>query len=94
MPPEQRHHVDLARTSAESLLEILDDILDAAKVESGQLHLETIPFRPREEFSRVLETMQFRAGAKSSRSHGRSTQPFRKRCSAIPRASVRYSRIC
>ena len=63
-PPGQRHYTDMARSSAESLLEILDDILDASKVEAGRLHLETIAFRPRDEFLRVLDAMKLRAEVK------------------------------
>ena len=62
--PEQRHYTTMARSSAESLLEILDDILDAAKVESGLLHLESIAFRPADEFLRVLDVMKLRAEAR------------------------------
>ena len=41
---EQRNMVSLAHSSAKSLLEILNDILDYAKLESGQLKLETLAF--------------------------------------------------
>jgi PAS domain S-box-containing protein len=61
---EQRRYIEMAHGSAGSLLEILDDILDAAKVESGRLNLETIAFRPREEFVRVLDAMKLRADSK------------------------------
>jgi PAS domain S-box-containing protein len=63
-PPDQRRYTDMAHGSAEALLEILDDILDAAKVEAGRLHLETIAFRVQDEFLRVLEVMKLRAEAK------------------------------
>ncbi len=62
--PDQRRHTDMAHSSAEALLEILDDILDAAKVQSGKLHLESIAFRVQDEFLRVLEVMKLRAEAK------------------------------
>jgi PAS domain S-box-containing protein len=61
---DQRRYTDMAHGSAEALLEILDDILDAAKVQSGRLHLETIAFRVQDEFLRVLEVMKLRAEAK------------------------------
>ncbi len=64
-PPDQRRYTDMAHGSAEALLEILDDILDAAKVESGKLHLEAIAFRVQDEFLRVLEVMKLRAEAKN-----------------------------
>ena len=40
----QRHFVGLARSSAESLLAILNDILDLSKIEAQSLRLESIPF--------------------------------------------------
>ena len=40
----QRHFVGLARSSAESLLAILNDILDLSKIEAQSMRLEAIPF--------------------------------------------------
>ena len=40
----QRHFVGLARSSAESLLAILNDVLDLSKIEAQSLELEAIPF--------------------------------------------------
>ncbi len=62
--PKQRRYAELARESAEALLEILNDLLDTAKIESGKLQLESIPFRPRQELNRVVEIMRTRADAK------------------------------
>jgi len=42
--PRQRHFVGLARSSAEALLAILNDILDLSKIEAQSLRLEAIPF--------------------------------------------------
>ncbi len=64
MEPEQQLYTDLAHENAENLLGMLDDILDAAKVEAGKLTLECIPFDPVLEFGRVLEPMRVRAEAK------------------------------
>ncbi|MBK9989988.1 MAG: response regulator [Verrucomicrobia bacterium] len=64
MTPEQQLYTDLAHENAETLLSILDEVLDAAKVEAGKLTLETIPFEPAIQFSRVLEPMRVRAEAK------------------------------
>ena len=41
---QQQQSIDVAATSAESLLGILNDILDVSKIEAGQLELESIPF--------------------------------------------------
>jgi len=42
--PEQRECLEVVRGSAESLLKVLNDVLDFSKVESGKLELEAIPF--------------------------------------------------
>lgn len=44
---EQRESVDIIRKSGETLLAIINNILDIAKIESGKLDLERQPFAPR-----------------------------------------------
>ncbi len=44
LPPRQRDMIDIIRTSGETLERLLSDILDSAKIEAGQLSLETAPF--------------------------------------------------
>ncbi len=39
-----RQHIELARKSAQSLLLIINDVLDVSKIEAGKLSLETIDF--------------------------------------------------
>ena len=41
---EQRHFTETVRSSSESLLAIINDILDISKIEAGKLELETIDF--------------------------------------------------
>src|SRR5258706_15657738 len=41
---DQRRSLRLIQSSAESLLAIINDILDISKIESGTLELESIPF--------------------------------------------------
>jgi|GEM_PF-291311 len=45
---EQREFIDAARTSAGSLLRILNDILDLTKIEAGKLSIDPKPFPVRE----------------------------------------------
>ncbi len=43
LAPQQQNFAETARSSAEALLAILDDILDFSKLEAGRLVLETVP---------------------------------------------------
>ena len=40
----QRDYLDMVKHSADSLLGLVNDILDAAKIEAGKLSLESVPF--------------------------------------------------
>ncbi|WP_245699318.1 ATP-binding protein [Pseudoalteromonas byunsanensis] len=42
LSPSQMHHLQLAKSSAESLLTIINDILDFSKIEAGKLDVEQI----------------------------------------------------
>lgn len=44
LPPEQHRHLETIRQSARSLLRLLNDILDTAKMERGRIELEMIDF--------------------------------------------------
>ena len=47
LDPAERNRLEIALIAGESLLELLNDILDISKVEAGKLSLETIPFSVR-----------------------------------------------
>jgi len=47
LDPEQRNRLEIALTAGQSLLGLLNDILDISKVEAGKLSLENIPFSVR-----------------------------------------------
>jgi two-component system sensor histidine kinase/response regulator len=44
LDPEQRNYAEAVRDSADSLLAVIDDILDISKLESGKVELEAIDF--------------------------------------------------
>jgi PAS domain S-box-containing protein len=48
LSPEQKRYLLTVRESADSLLGVLNDILDFAKIESGRLDLEEMPFALRD----------------------------------------------
>ncbi|HEX72054.1 MAG TPA: PAS domain-containing hybrid sensor histidine kinase/response regulator, partial [Candidatus Hydrogenedentes bacterium] len=56
---EQRHFAEIVRSSGESLLTLIDDILDYSKIEAGKLDLETLDFDLRallDDFAAMLAT--------------------------------------
>jgi signal transduction histidine kinase/CheY-like chemotaxis protein len=61
---EQRDYVATARGSAESLVCIINDILDFTKVESGQVTLDVTGFRLGETISDAISSLGVRAGQK------------------------------
>ncbi len=46
LAPEQRHSLSLVQVAGETLLTLLNDILDLSKIEAEQVRLEAIPFGP------------------------------------------------
>jgi len=61
---EQRDYLTAVQTSAETLLDLLNDILDLSKIEAGQLELEDVPFNLRKVVEQVTDIMAQRASAK------------------------------
>ncbi len=53
----QRELVDVIRTSGETLLHIINDILDLSKIESGKLELESMPFVLRDVVDQVMDLL-------------------------------------
>lgn len=56
-----RHHLGVARSSADALLSIINDILDFSKIEAGHLELERIDFNLTDLVESVAEQLAFRA---------------------------------
>jgi signal transduction histidine kinase/ActR/RegA family two-component response regulator len=61
---EQRESLQLVQQSAESLLHVINDILDVSKIEAGRLNIEPIPFLLRDELARCMTAMSGRANDK------------------------------
>jgi signal transduction histidine kinase len=61
---EQREYVRIFRKAGSQLLDLIDDILDLSKVESGHLVLESIDFDLGEVLDKTLEMMAIRAHEK------------------------------
>ena len=61
---EQRDFVEIVRSSSESLLTIINDILDFTKIESGKIELERQPFTVRTCVEEALELLAPKAAEK------------------------------
>jgi signal transduction histidine kinase len=61
---EQRESLELVKSSAESLLTVINDILDYSKIEAGKLDLDPVEFRLRDLLGDTLKTMALRAHRK------------------------------
>ena len=62
--PEQREYVRIFRKAGSQLLDLINDILDLSKVESGHLTLENLDFDLGEVLDKTLEIMAIRAHEK------------------------------
>jgi signal transduction histidine kinase/CheY-like chemotaxis protein len=61
---EQREYLEMARLSGNSLLAIINDILDLSKMEAGKLALDPIPFALRDTLLHSLRSVAMRAHQK------------------------------
>ena len=61
---EQREYVEVVRSSGDSLLEVINDILDLSRIEAGRLELDLAPFLLRDLLA-SLRALDFRARQKA-----------------------------
>jgi two-component system sensor histidine kinase/response regulator len=64
---EQREYAELARSSGENLVALVNDVLDLSKIEAGKLEIDTADFR-------LGELVEDVCGLMSSRAHERGLQ--------------------
>ncbi len=64
LAPDQRELAETIRSSGNALLDILNDVLDYSKIESGRLELETVPFELRGCVDAALDLLAGRAAEK------------------------------
>ncbi|MBI5335601.1 MAG: response regulator [Burkholderiales bacterium] len=61
---EQRKHLDIIHASGNHLLQLINDILDLSKVESGHFEIERLQFSPHEVIQEVLQILMVKAQEK------------------------------
>ena len=61
---EQREYLNIIQSSSQSLLQLLNDILDFSRIEAGQLHLEYATFDLEASMITIVNTMASRAHSK------------------------------
>jgi two-component system, sensor histidine kinase and response regulator len=61
---EQRNNLNIVVTSAEGLLNLINDLLDFSKIEAGRIELEEVDFSLRTLFNQTLRSLALRAHKK------------------------------
>jgi signal transduction histidine kinase len=61
---EQRNFAEIAKSSGESLLNLVSDILDFSKIEAGKLELESVPFNLRDLIENTVNILGHQARRK------------------------------
>ncbi|MDR4494608.1 MAG: ATP-binding protein [Nitrospirales bacterium] len=64
---ETRKHLEIIHSSGKHLLDLINDILDLSKVESGRLEIERIRFNPFQVILEVVKVLGVKAGEKGIR---------------------------
>ncbi|HCG03943.1 MAG TPA: hybrid sensor histidine kinase/response regulator [Desulfovibrio sp.] len=64
LSPKQREYLNLVRSSARSLLGVVNGVLDFSKLEAGRLTLESIPFRTRDLLEEITDLFHDRLAVK------------------------------
>jgi two-component system sensor histidine kinase/response regulator len=65
LDPDQQEMMDTVRSSSESLLHFINDLLDISKIEAGQIDLNQAEFDPVELGEQAIEVLRLRAASKN-----------------------------
>jgi signal transduction histidine kinase/CheY-like chemotaxis protein len=64
LSPEQREFAEIARSSGQSLMGLINDILDVSKIEAGRLELESVHFDVQSVIDDAVDAVALRAAQK------------------------------
>ncbi|MEI6491944.1 MAG: PAS domain S-box protein [Verrucomicrobiota bacterium] len=64
LEPQQRDYAATITTSAETLLDLINDVLDYSKIEAGRIEIESVPFELSEVIAEPLEILSSAAEEK------------------------------
>jgi PAS domain S-box-containing protein len=64
LPPTQRDRLTVVQESAERLRDLVNDLLDVAKIDAGKMELGAVPFDPRAAVQSALAPLVFQARRK------------------------------
>ena len=81
---ENRQYVDTIEKSSYLLLDIINDVLDLNKINSGKLSIESIPFNPHREFEHLIALHTAKADEKAITFHTRFDPSLPKCISSDP----------
>jgi signal transduction histidine kinase/DNA-binding response OmpR family regulator/ligand-binding sensor domain-containing protein len=65
LDPDQRHYVEIFRRSGAHLMDVINEILDLSKIESGRLEIEKVEFDLEDVFDQVMEMLGPKAREKN-----------------------------
>ncbi len=69
LPPRQRDQVSKIKSSAHSLLELINNILDLSRIEAGKVDLEAVPFDLDQVLASVTDTLSGKVAEKDLEMH-------------------------
>ncbi|MDP6504368.1 MAG: PAS domain S-box protein, partial [Planctomycetota bacterium] len=61
LSPLQREYLETIQSSSDSLLNVINDILDLSRIEAGKLEIDSVPFDLRKAVEEVIELLSVRA---------------------------------
>ena len=65
LPEQARRYLDVARSSADLLLQVINDVLDFSKIEAGRLDMHPVDLDLRDELDEIVTLLTPRASARS-----------------------------